>query len=143
MKDKWTNGKGVRQHGGQPWVGKAEFFKQPKGQTLPHGQVNEVFLKLLDTSSQGGIITIFHDKKSETSSRPEMVTVASWKSTRLKRKAVNTLSAECQAMIAAVGQAHWCRFLLLEVMGKELSHEEWEGQLSSIPFVAVTDSRSL
>ena len=46
-------------------------------------------------------------------------------------------------MIAAVGQVHWFRYLLLEIMGKELSQDEWEKQLASIPFVAVTDSRSL
>ena len=141
--DEWNNNKGIRTYGEYSWKGKTEFFKQPKGQALPHGQVNEMFLKLLNTSSQGGIITIFHDKNLETSTKPEMVTVASWKSTRLKRKTVNTLSAECQAMIAAVGQVHWFRFLFLEIMGKELSQNEWEGQLSSIPFVAVTDSRSL
>ena len=56
---------------------------------------------------------------------------------------MNTLSAECQAMIAAVGQVHWFRYLLLEILGQELSQERWEQELASIPFVAVTDSRSL
>ena len=124
---------------GTDWV----YLKQPASWILPHSQVNETFLKLLKTSSQGGVITFFHDQKLETSTNLEMISIVSWKSTRLKRKTVNTQSAECQAMIAAVGQVHWFHFLLLEIMGKELSQAEWEGQLSAIPFVAVTDSRSL
>ena len=143
IKDEWTQGRSVRNHGTQPWIGKTEFQKQKPGDKLPHGQINEVFLKLLNTSSQGGIITIFHDQRLETSEQPQMTSVVSWKSTRLKRKTVNTLSAECQAMIAAVGQVHWFRYLLLEILGRELSHEEWERELVAIPFVAVTDSRSL
>ena len=122
---------------------KTVFTKQPPGEKLPHSNVNELFLKLLNTSSQGGVMTVFHDKKIETNSAPQMVSVATWKSTRLKRKTVNTLSAECQAMIEAVGQAHWFRFLILEIMGEELSQEDWENRLAAIPFIAVTDSRSL
>ena len=143
LKDEWNNNRGIRNHGVEPWTGRTEFMKQPANQILPHTHVNETFLKLINTSSQGGVITFFHDQKLETSTNPEMISIVSWKSTRLKRKTVNTLSAECQAMIAAVGQVHWFPYLLLEIMGKELSHAEWEGQLATIPFVAVTDSRSL
>ena len=69
--------------------------------------------------------------------------MVSWKSSRLKRKTVNTLSAECQAMINAVGNIHWLRFLMLEALGHRLTNSDWEHQLASIPYVAVTDSKSL
>ena len=59
---------------------------------------------------------MFHDARLETSPNPEMIIVANWKSTRLKRKTVNNLSAECQVMIQAVGQVHWFRFVLLEAL---------------------------
>lgn len=72
-----------------------------------------------------------------------MISVTSWKSTRLKRKTVNTLSAECQSLIPGIGQIHWHRFPLLELLGGDMNHQEWEKRLASIPFVAVVDSRSL
>ena len=72
-----------------------------------------------------------------------MITIANWKSTRLKRKTVNTLSAECQSMVLGVGSVHWHRFLLLEALGHQLNSSQWEAQLAAIPYIAVTDSRSL
>ena len=88
-------------------------------------------------------MTIFYDKELETSDRPRMVTVTSWKSTRLKRKTVNTLSAECQSLIHGVGYVHWHRFILLEILGTDMSGQEWERKLTEIPYVAVVDSKSL
>ena len=72
-----------------------------------------------------------------------MVSVTSWKSSRLKRKTVNTLSAECQALIQGIGQIHWHRYLLLELLGAPMSTTDWERHLASIPYVSVVDSRSL
>lgn len=46
-------------------------------------------------------------------------------------------------MMNAVGNAHWFRCLLLEILGQTMSRQSWEGQLTSIPYVAVTDSKSL
>lgn len=86
---------------------------------------------------------MFYDCALESSSQPEMTAIASWRSTRLKRKTVNTLFAECPSMINAVGNAHWFRYLLLEILGQTMSQQSWEDQLTSIPYVAVTDSKSL
>ena len=130
-------------HQGELWTGQTIFEKQPANQKLPHENINETFLQLLNTSSQGGMITIYYDKNLEVENTPQMMTVASWKSTRLKRKTVNTLSAECQSMILGVGNVHWHRFLLLEALGHSLTGAEWEQQLAAIPYVAMTDSRSL
>ena len=72
-----------------------------------------------------------------------MISIIGWKSYKLKRCTVNTLSAECQSMVQGLGQLHWHRFLLAELFGVKLELEKWETQLASLPFVAVTDSRSL
>ena len=119
------------------------FAKQPPGQELEHTKINDVFLKLLSTSSQGGYVVIFYDKQLETETTPQMVSVTSWKSTKLKRKTVNTLSAECQSMIMGIGNIHWDRFLLLELLGHDMKKQEWESKLAEIPFVSVVDSKSL
>ena len=86
---------------------------------------------------------MFYDKRLELEKQPHMVSVTSWKSTRLKRKTVNTLSAECQSLVTGIGQIHWHRFLLLEILGEDMSGQEWEKKLAAIPYVSVVDSRSL
>ena len=143
LKDNWTTNRGVTATSTQGWTGTTTFYKQPDGKKLSHDNINELFLQLLNTSSQGGSIILYYDKQLETSNTPRQVSITSWKSTRLKRKTVNTLSAECQSMVQAVGTAHWHRFLLLEALGHELKQDEWERQLASIPYVAITDSKSL
>jgi len=141
--DNWTTPAGVSSTAHKDWTGKTVFEKQPNGIKLSHDNINELFLQLLNTSSQGGAITMYYDKKLETSHDPQKVTIASWKSTRLKRKTVNTLSAECQAMVYAVGNAHWHRFVLVEALGHHLFGDDWERQLAAVPYVSVTDSKSL
>ena len=88
-------------------------------------------------------MVIFYDKQLETETNPQMVSVTAWKSTKLKRKTVNTLSAECQSMIMGIGNIHWHRFLLLELLGHDMKQKEWESKLAEIPFVSVVDSKSL
>eukprot|EP00435_Cladocopium_sp_Y103_P005667 s2718_g1.t2 len=141
--DDWTTARGVTTLGHESWVGTTKFEKQPNGQKLSHDNINELFLQLLNTSSQGGSILMYYDKNLEDSQEPQKVSISSWKSTRLKRKTVNTLSAECQSMVYAVGMAHWHRFLLVEALGHNLQQEDWERALSAVPYVAVTDSKSL
>ena len=144
LDDCWTkNGPTTSSWRSTTWTGRTYFAKQPPGQKLDHGEINEAFLKLMNCGSQGGYIMMFYDKRLETEPQQHMVSVTSWKSTRLKRKTVNTLSAECQSLVTGVGQIHWHRFLLLELLGADMSHQEWERKLTSIPFVAVVDSRSL
>ena len=144
IEDLWTKSDSIkaREDSGE-WTGKTYFAKQPPGQELPHGEINEMFLKLMNCSSQGGYVMMYYDQELETSKDPRMVSVTSWKSTKLKRKTVNTLSAECQSLITGIGHIHWRRFLLLELLGESLNEEDWEQRLASIPYVSVVDSRSL
>ena len=41
------------------WSGYTMFPKQPETAFLKHENLNEVFLQLLNTSCQGGMITLF------------------------------------------------------------------------------------
>ena len=143
VSDEWNASDGVREWGDSTWTGTTEFTKRKDGSSAPHSEINDTFLRLLCTSSQGGYLVIFYDSLLETSSDPQMISLATWKSTRLERKTVNTLSAECQAMIQAVGNVHWFRFMLNEAAAVPMDNESWEQTLASVPYVAVTDSKSL
>ena len=140
--DHWNKADGIKSTD-ESWTGTTHFTKQLNGKELAHNDINETFLQLMNGSSQGGYITLFYDKRLEQEPQPHMVSITSWKSTRLKRKTVNTLSAECQALITGIGNIHWHRYILLEALGHDMSTQEWETKLSSIPFVSVVDSRSL
>lgn len=72
---------------------------------------------------------VYYDANPEVTEGLEMMTIASWKSYKLKRCTVNTLSAECQSMIQGVGNLHWHRFLMTEIMGSQLQLETWEKEL--------------
>ena len=143
IKDDWNCSGGSRECGETTWTGQTIFKKRADGQMIPHSEINDTFLKLLSTSSQGGYLVFFYDSLLETTKEPQMISLATWKSTRLKRKTVNTLSAECQAMIQAVGNVHWFRFMLTESAAISMTNDGWERTLASIPYVAVTDSKSL
>ena len=56
---------------------------------------------------------------------------------------MNTLSAERQSLIHGIGHVHWHIFLLLEILGQDMTDQDWEEKLTSTPFVAVVDSKSL
>ena len=71
------------------------------------------------------------------------ISIITWKSYKVKRCTVNTLSAECQAMIQGVGSLHWIRALLEESKGVVLKLDQWEEQVAATPFIAITDSKSL
>lgn len=116
------------------------FAKCNKG--LSHAEITEQFLQNRRTSSQGGHLVIFHDRDLQFEPSSD-VTISSWKSYRLKRKVVNTLSAECQALATGIGNVHWHRFLLLEAQGAETLDQDWERTLACVPYLAVTDSKSL
>lgn len=46
-------------------------------------------------------------------------------------------------MIMGIGNIHWHRFLLLELLGHDIKKQEWESKLAEIPFVSVVDSKPL
>ena len=82
--DDWTKNDSIKNPKDMIWSGFTKFSKQPEGAFLKHENINEVFLQLLNTSSQGGMITMFYDADLETKEDPQMITIANWKSTRLK-----------------------------------------------------------
>eukprot|EP00434_Breviolum_minutum_P028347 symbB.v1.2.025078.t1/scaffold2414.1/size128436/6 len=135
LEDDWTKGDSIREWDDTTWTGKTYFSKAPEGQVLEHQNINEAFLKLMNCSSQGGYIMMFYDKRLETEDQPHMVSITAWRSSRLKRKTVNTLSAECQSLIAGIGQVHWHRYLLLEVTGADMTEKDWEHRLATVPYV--------
>ena len=143
LHDHWNDREGHRAWHDEDWVGTTTFFKQPPGQELPASDINELFLQLLNCNSQGGFVMMFYDKRLETEEGPHNVSVTAWKSTKLKRKTVNTLSAECQSLIHGVGHVHWHRYLLVEVLNPPDCEIDWERRLASVPYVAVVDSKSL
>ena len=94
-------------------------------------------------SSQAGFLIFFYDGRMETGDGDYPISLVQWRSFKLKRNTVNTLSAECQAMVAGVGGVHWQRLLVQEARGRRPDSSNWESILGEIPFVAVTDSKSL
>ena len=139
--DTWNDRHGIRNHGQDQWNGQTVFFKKEPGE--PQIRVHEKFLQHDRLASQGGFITFFYDSRMEIEEKGYPISVVGWKSFRIKRCTVNTLSAECQAMIHGVGSLHWLRFLLQETAGKKIHLENWEETIGDTPCIAVTDSKSL
>ena len=79
----------------------------------------------------------------ETEEKAYPISIVNWKSFRIKRCTVNTLSAECQAMLQGVGALHWLRYLIQELHGQAIHLNDWEEKIAAIPCIAVTDSKSL
>lgn len=141
LEDQWDQQDSIREWDGDRWKGKTMFLKSKIEEVRK--PISERFLQLSKQHSQGGYLLIYYDKDLEVSDNPAPITIASWKSYKLKRCTVNTLSAECQSMLHGIGNLHWHRFLLTEACGTIHELDRWEDQLSSSPFVAVTDSKSL
>ena len=139
--DVWDGKRSIRTHRDEPWCGQSVLFK--KKETEPIKAVTEKFLQQDKLASQGGYISFFYDARMETEEKAYPISVVSWKSFKIKRCTVNTLSAECQAMIHGVGSIHWLRFLLQESFGGRVQLEDWEQEIGKIPCIAVTDSKSL
>ncbi len=140
--DQWDGIDGIREYQAKPWTGTTTFIKSEVEKEI-NKPINERFLQLSKQHSQGGYILIYYDSNLEITDQLEMITIASWKSYKLKRCTVNTLSAECQSMLQGIGSLHWHRYLLVESFGQHLQLGQWEKQIKEVPFIAVTDSRSL
>ena len=76
-------------------------------------------------------------------SAPASTTVAAWKSFELKRKVVDTLAAEGQALQSGIGAVHWHRLLFLEAFHGMMSAEDWRREAQKLPFLAAVDSKRL
>ena len=144
-KDAWNHKDSQRALREEPWTGETVFFKvkEDEKNMKKKGTINERYLQNERLSSQGGYLTFFYDQRMETEEKPYPISMVNWKSYKVRRCTVNTLSAECQAMVQGVGTLHWVRALLQESKGVELLPGRWEEQVAETPFIAVTDSKSL
>ena len=141
-RDEWNQRRSTCTYGDEPWCGQTVFYKSETGKQ-GKTKLNEKFLQQGRLASQGGFMTFFYDSRMETEERSFPITIVNWKSFRIKRCTVNTLSAECQAMLQGVGALHWLRFLVREAQGRPLDLSNWEEEVSQLPCIAVTDSKSL
>ena len=137
---KWNVKEGAIPVQDEPWCGQTIFFRKTR---VTDEVIKDKFTQQEKLASQGGYITFFYDSKMETEEAAYPITVICWKSFRIRRCTVNTLSAECQAMIQGVGSLHWLRFLVQEAFGKDIDNQNWERAISAMPCIAVTDSKSL
>ena len=137
--DEWNSKDALRGILNEPWTGKTIFAKS----ATVEPRVSDKFLQQARTSSQAGYILFFYDMHMETKPGDYRISVFHWKSFKLKRQTVNTLSAETQSMVAGVGGVHWQRFMLLQSRGYVIGGQGWEEKLAELPFIAVTDSKSL
>ena len=137
--DEWNSKDALRGILSEPWTGRTIFAKS----STVEPRVSDKFLQQARTSSQAGYILFFYDVHMETKPGDYRISVFHWKSFKLKRQTVNTLSAETQSMVAGVGGVHWQRFMLLESRGYVIGGQGWEEKLAELPFIAVTDSKSL
>ena len=140
FEDTWNRRNDVKRHGSSEWKGHTVFVKKKSSKKI---EIHERFLQVGRTHSQGGHIVFAYHKNLETEQTPQPISVLSWKSSRLKRRTVNTLAAEAQAMVQAVGASYWIRFLLAEIKGLKMSLQNWQKQISRTPYMTATDSRSL
>ena len=141
VQDEWNHAEGIRVLQELPWTGRSVFLKN-----VNEGEVTKVhssLVQLQSLSSQGGQIVIYHHRSLSQDEKPAMTTVASWRSCRLKRKTVDTLAAEGQALQSGVGAVHWHRLMLLEAFHGMFSPEDWRSAVGRVPFLAAVDSKSL
>eukprot|EP00434_Breviolum_minutum_P043331 symbB.v1.2.038620.t1/scaffold6086.1/size21030/1 len=143
LDDEWTTANSLRTLSTTPWKGKTTFWKQPTGSSLDPKMIHTGYEQLAKLFSQGGEIVMFYDESLPLSQQPQQVSLAAWKSYRLKRRTVNTLSSETQALVRGMGSIHWFRVLILEARGMTLSARDWHREVARLPFICVTDSKSL
>ena len=144
VEDQWCDQKGVRVLKEHSWHGKTVFFKASSSQEgVSATKVHRSLVQLQNLCSQAGQIVIYHDSKLASSEEPTMTTLASWRSYRLKRKTVDTLAAEGQALQSGIGAVHWHRLLFLEAFHGMLSAHDWRRETPKLPFFAAVDSKSL
>ena len=94
--DDWNSPTTLRAWGEDLWTGFTVFTKSQRD----HKKVNEKFIQRMKVGSQAGYLVFFYDRRMETEDDGHHMSLVDWKSFRVKRNTVNTLSAECQAMVS-------------------------------------------
>ena len=143
IEDEWTKSDSLRVLAEPEWTGRTIFTKQKGDNILASSEIHEGYDQLNRLFSQGGEMAILYDRDLPHSQSLQPVTICSWKSYRLKRRTVNTLSSETQALVRGLSAVHWLRVLILEAQGLQLSAREWQEAVKKLPFICVTDSKSL
>ena len=143
LDDSWNTSDSLKPLSTSNWTGTTTFFKQEENKVLDSKEIHAGYDQLNKLYSQGGEIVIFYDQALPESQNLQNVSIAAWKSYRLKRQTVNTLSSETQALVRGLGSVHWYRILILEARGLQPSAREWHREVSRLPFICITDSKSL
>ena len=144
VEDQWCDAKGIRILKESGWNGRSLFQKAPdENSGTPATKIHSSLCQLQNLCSQAGQIVFYHDNELANSERPSMAAIALWRSYRLKRKTVDTLAAEGQALQAGLGSVHWHRLLFLEAFHGMLDATEWRRETVKFPFFAAVDSKSL
>ena len=144
VRDKWHDQNAIRVQSQESWTGKTTFNKALEpGMTVPHSKIHSSLVQLQNLACQAGQIILYHDEALAKSNEPAATTVAAWKSFKLKRKVVDTLAAEGQALQSGIGAVHWHRLLFLEAFHGMMSAENWRQESQKLPFLAAVDSKSL
>ena len=92
-------------------------------------------------STQAGHVIMYYDKTMTESSKEAKVTVASWRSYRLRRKTGSTLSGETQAVMNGISALQWHRMMIGEYKGRILKGAEVVKNLPK--HTAITDAKSV
>ena len=143
LHDEWHVKGSIRECSKELWCGKTVFRKALPGKGLSHEEIHTGYEQLERLYSQGGEMVFFYDRALPESQSLQHITVSAWKSYRLRRRTVNTLSSETQALVRGLGSVHWYRVLILETLGLQFSAREWQSSVKQLPFVCITDSKSL
>ena len=142
--DVWFDAQGIRVLKDHPWTGCTVFAKaaEPANQ-VPASKIHSSLIQPQNLGCQAGQIILYHDLDLAQSSLPAQTTVASWKSFKLKRKVVDTLAAEGQALQSGIGAVHWHRLLFLEAFHGMVNADDSRREACRLPFLAAIDPKSL
>ena len=83
-------------------------------------------------------------QKDEVAQGSGRLTLAMWKTHKIKRKVRSTLAAECAAANECLEASDLLRTHLIELLeGQPLDRREWRQKVRAVPKSLVTDSRSM
>jgi hypothetical protein len=139
--DDWTQSKRAGNDPVGRWWGSTVFFKRGASKKIPPSQIKDP--ESLFTFSQAGFLVFAFDTSLVERERDADISILSWKSFRLKRKAASTLAAETQALSISISSVQWHRLLFLECFKSAEVDQDWERTVSPFPAVAIVDSKSV